>query len=688
MKEYTTEQLRNVALVGHQGAGKTSLVEAMLFSTGAINRLGSVQEGTTVADWDEEEKERQLSINTSVVPCEVNNVKVNLLDTPGFADFLGEVKGALHIADSVAVVIDAVSGVEVGTELTWEYAEEYGLPRVVVINKMDRDNARWDRALENLSARFPDFRFVPVQLPIGEELSFKGIVDLLSGKAFMGDGKNAEDAPADMADAIEEARLELIEAAAEADEELMEKYFEEETLSPEEIIKGLRAAVMEGTSIPVFVTASTANVGVTPLLKHLAQLMPDPNQREFELSDGTVVSAESDHPATAYVFRTTADKFVGTLSYFRVLTGTMQSDTRYQNVNKDEQERFGSLLVMQGSEQNDVENLHAGDIGAVAKLGDTTTGDTLVAEGDLYLPRPTYSAPIFAVAVTPRSQSDATKMGSVLTSLTNSDLTLRWHQEPSTNQTILEGNGDVHISVAIKKAEALGVNLDTAVPKVPYRETVTRSAESQHRHKKQTGGAGQFAEVHLRITPRPRDGEVEDELEFVNEVVGGAISQSFMPSIEKGIRAVMQDGVVAGYPVVRVECAVYDGKEHPVDSKDIAFQVAGREVFKKAFMSAGPVILEPIMNVKIIVPDENMGDIMGDLSTRRGRVQGSESELGKSIITATAPLAEMQRYVNDLRSMTGGRGIFEMEFSHYDVVPSHLAQEIVAKHQAELEEEA
>ena len=688
MKEYQTERLRNVALVGHQSAGKTSLAEAMLFNTGAINRMGSVMDGTTVSDYDEDEKARGLSLSTSVVPCEFNDHKLNVLDTPGYTDFAGEVIGAVRVADSVLVVVDAVAGVEVGTELAWGYADRYNLPRFVVLNKMDRENARFEAAMENLRTYFPGVKFLPVQIPVGAQHDFAGVIDLLTMKMHSGAGDPPTDIPADLAEAAQEARLEVLESAAENDEALLDKYLEESDLGDAEIRRGLRLGIADGSIVPVYVAASTANVGIKPLMEAIIAFMPNPAEGAAIVAEGAAgeetLQASDSAPLAAYVFKTEADRFVGTLTYVRVFSGVLSSDTRYYNANKQAEERFGTLNVMRGNEQLPVPHLHAGDIGAVAKLGKTSTGDTICDRSHtLQIVPPEYPNPVYAVAVHPRSQADATKMGSVLTTICDSDPTLQWRFEASTRQTILEGMGDVHIQVSIKRAERFGVNLDTSVPKVPYRETITKVASAQYRHKKQTGGAGQFGEVHLRVEPL----ESGVGFEFGNEVVGGAISAGYVASTEKGVRQVLEQGVIAGYPVVDLKAVVYDGKEHPVDSKDIAFQIAGREAFKLAFSQAGPVLLEPIMKLRVVVPESYMGDVLSDLNTRRARVQGMDTEGNKSTVTALVPLAEMQRYANDLRSITQGRGVYAMEFDHYDRVPSHLQQEVVEAAKREREEE-
>jgi elongation factor G len=687
MKDYATGQLRNVVLLGHGSAGKTSLAEAMLFTSGAVNRMGGVEDGTTVADFDEEEIRRHISLNLALVPVEWNGCKINVLDTPGYTDFVGEVKSAVRVADLALILVDAVSGVEVGTELVWNFAEEQGLPRMVVVNKMNRESASLNRTLEALREAF-DHNFVPVQLPIGAEANFAGVVNLAKMEALMGSDGKATEAPADMTSQAEEARISLIEAAAEADDELIMKYLEGEQLTEEEIQTGLRAAVLKGTAIPVLVTAATANVGTQALLDTLVAYAPSPTDRGPVIAQGSAGEEQIEPnelaPLAALVFKTAADPYVGKLTYFRVYGGLVESDSRVYNGRAREEERLGQLYVMRGKEQLPVPHLRTGDIGTVAKLTHTLTGDTLGDKGHpVALPGPVFPSSLFAVAVNPTSKADQAKLGPTLTRICEEDPTLRWHQEPSTRQTILEGMGEAHVDIAVRRMEnRFGVGVETSIPKVPYRETITRIEADQYRHKKQTGGAGQFAEVHMRLEPLPRDTGFEYEW----EVFGGAISRAYESSIQKGLRQVMEQGPIAGYPVVDVKAVVYDGKEHPVDSKDIAFQVAGREVFKKVMLEAGPVLLEPIHSVTITVPEEYTGDIIGDLNTKRARVQGMDQRGGKSVITALVPLAEMQRYATDLRSLTQGRGIFSMELDHYADVPAHLAQSIIEAHQREKEQ--
>jgi elongation factor G len=690
MKDYTTEQIRNVALAGHQGSGKTSLIEALLFTTSAITRMGKIAEGTTVSDFDEDERSRQLSINTTLIPLEFQDCKINLLDTPGYPDFQGEVKNAIRVCDCVLVAVDAVAGPEVGTELAWQVADEFNQPIIVVVNKINRENANFARTLEALHVRFPAYKFIPVLLPIGEGADFKGVINVLTQKAYYGTGADRSEPPAGMVEEITAAHLKLVEAAAEATEELIAKYFDGQELTFEEIRDGMRLAARDADlkTVPVFVAAGELNTATVPLLEALTVYVSPPSQRRIALANqpGEEVQylnrpQSDDKPLAAFVFKTTSDKYTGTLNYFRIFSGKMESGKTYYNTERKGDERFGQLLVIRGKEQSPVQVLHAGDIGAVAKLANTGTGDTIATrEAPYVIRKPVYPDPVYSVALDPKTQADSAKMGVALNQLVAADPTLRWRQDAETKQIVLEGMGDIHIGVALSRAEHLGVGLLSKVPKVPYRETITKSGKAMHRHKKQSGGAGQFAEVHLRLDPSERG----TGFAFNDETVGGVISGSFIPSIEKGIRQVLESGVLAGYTIVDVNASVYDGKMHPVDSKDIAFQTAGREAFREAFLNSNPVLLEPIMEIRVVVPDDSMGDIIGDFTSRRGRVLGMDTENGRSVVTVLVPLAEIQRYSNDLRSMTGGRGVYTMKFDHYNPVPTNVAQPIIDSHKTEL----
>ncbi len=677
--EYRTNQLRNVVLLSHGSAGKTSLVEAMLFNTGAIARMGKVEEGTTVSDYDEEEIRRRISLSLSVIPCEWKGHKINVLDTPGYADFVGEVKEAVRVVEGAIVLLDAASGVEVGTERVWKYADEYNLPRLILINKMDRENANFEHCLEDLDRGF-EANFVPLQIPIGKESDFRGVIDLVNYRAYLGEEAKEGDIPAELQDMAEGYRTRLVEAAVESEDELIMKYLEGEELSEEEIKRGLAAGVKSGAIVPVLCGSATQNIGIRPLMDAIVEYLPSP--AEVEITAQNLATKEEERleanelaPLAALAFKTMADPYVGKLTYFRVYGGMLESDSRVFNSTKGAEERIGQLYFACGKEQKPVDRVRAGDIGVVTKLSATSTGDTLCDEGHPLLLSPIeFPKPTFSVAVTPKTKADMDKLSSALSRLVEEDPTLEVSREPSTGETLLSGMGEAHIDAAVRRLKRkFGVEVTTSMPKVPYRETITKVASAQYRHKKQTGGAGQFAEVHLRVEPLARG----EGFDYVNEVKYGHISDAFIPSIEKGIKQVLKRGVIAGYPVTDIRAVVYDGKEHPVDSKDIAFQIAGREAFKLAVQKADPVLLEPIMNVTIVVPEEFLGDILGDLNTRRARVQGMEQRGGKGIITAQVPLAEMQRYATSLRSITQGRGSYTMELFRYEKVPDHLAQEII-----------
>ena len=688
MKEYTTEVLRNIALVSHGGAGKTMLTEAVLHVTGMTTRLGKIEDGTTVSDSDEEEIRRKISLYTSVLPVEARDHKINLLDSPGYTDFVGEAISALSVADGALILLDAVAGVEVGTELAWRYSDEFRLPRLVVINKLDRENASFEKAYASLEeyVRGAGKRLVQLQLPIGEKHAFAGVVDLITMKAYLGAGGTATDIPQELQERAKQAHGVLVEAAAEGEDTLLEKYLEAGSLSDQELIRGLRDVVYNGTFVPVVCAAGAHELGIWPLVNAAIDLLPSPAAAPARLAKGKEgdepLPATDAGPLAAYVWKTTADPFVGRLTYFRVVSGVVQADARVWNQTKGSEERLSGLHLQRGKEQTPIKAVHAGDIAVVSKLSVTATGDTFCDKGHpVTLPKPTYPAALYRVAIGPKTQADAAKISPTLTRLCEEDMTLSWHNEKATGQTILQGMGDQHIDVAIRRAEVkFQVGLLTFEPRVPYREGITRKASAQYRHKKQSGGAGQFGEVHLRIEPYS-----EADFEFTDELVGMNLSKSYLPPIEKGIRSTMEHGAFAGYPMSNVRVIVYDGKEHPVDSKPVAFEIAGREAFKLAVHDAGPVLFEPIMNARVVVPDANMGDVMSDLNSRRGRVQGTESERGNTTIIAHVPLAEMLRYTSQLRSITGGRGYFTMELDRYEIVPAHIAGTIVEAHRKETE---
>jgi elongation factor G len=680
MKEYQTGQIRNIALISHNGAGKTMLVERLLFKTGAITRMGSVTNGTAHLDFEDEEVSRNSSISTAIAPIEWKNLKLNILDTPGFLDFIGEVNCALKVADSAVALVEAVAGVEVGTEAVWAAAVAYNRPRMIVVNKMDRENVRVNRVLDSIRNNL-DGNFVNFQLPIGEGPSFKGIVDLLTMDARLGEKDDRAPIPAELADAAEEARMALVEAAAEGEDSLIEKYLEGEELTAEEITRGLKGAIISGNVIPVLFCAGEPGIGVDALLDAFADLLPAPNELgPFEATNakGEVVELEvSDtSPLAAFIFKTREDNF-GKTSFLRLFGGSLSSDSRVWDANNDSEVRVGTLQITSGKDVSPIQRLHSGDIGTVVKLGDCATNDTLGDRGRALRVKPIIQPdPIASVSIHPVSQSDVAKLSQSLNRLVAEDPTLRWHTETATHQTIMSGMGMAHLDIAVQKAQSkFGVHMRTTTPKVPYRETITKSADADYTHKKQTGGAGQYARVALRVEP------VEETrgFEFASEIFGGAVSAPFVSATEKGCRQALENGVLAGFPVVGVRTVIYDGKMHPVDSKEIAFQTAGREGFKQAVMRAGPVLLEPIYEVTVTVPADNMGDILGDMNSRRARVLGMDQEGNKSVVRAEVPLAEMQTYAADLRSITQGRGVFSMKFMQYGRVPGHLLDDLVNK---------
>ncbi|MBP8964403.1 MAG: elongation factor G, partial [Flexilinea sp.] len=626
MKEYSTDSIRNIALVSHSSAGKTMMTEAFLHFTGATTRLGKIEDGTTVSDFDDEEKRRTISLYSTVIPIEYKDKKINVLDTPGYNDFIGEVVSALSVSDGACVLLDSVSGREVGTEIAWKYVNKFNLPRIVVVNKMNRENADFKKAMASL-ADYTDMRLIQVQIPWGEKLDFRGVIDILTMKAYDGAENKIVDIPAEYMEEAQQLRAALTEAAAESDEELMEKFFESMELSDEEILRGFSKAVKKGDFVPVYCAAGGQEIGVAPILDAFINLMPSPAERKpivvkDKKGNDVEISCDDSGPLVAYVWKTTADPFVGKQTFLRVYSGMLTSDSRIWNGTRSVEERYGNLNIPMGKDNIPVKTVHAGDICSVAKLSETVTGDTFSDKANpLTVPVPEYPHALYRVAVYPKTQADSTKISPTLTRLCEEDMTLSWYNEMATNQTILQGMGDQHIDVAIRRAESkFMVNLLTKEPRVPYQETIVKEASAMYRHKKQSGGSGQFGEVHLKVKPNP-----DAEFEMHNDVFGGAISASYMPAIEKGIRNAMKEGILAGFPIHGIYVSVFDGKEHPVDSKPIAFETAGREAFKLAFADAGPVLEEPIYTVKITVPEEYMGDVMGDLNTRRARILGMET---------------------------------------------------------------
>jgi elongation factor G len=695
MKVYETASIRNVAIVGHGGAGKTSLISAILLDSGAVNRLGRVEDGNTVTDFDPDEVERKISLSTALAHCEWNKLKLNLLDTPGFANFLHEARAGLQVADAALVVVCAVHGVEVQTEKVWGYAEEFSLPRLLVVNRLDRDRASFERALDSIQQSFGRTA-IPIELPIGVEKDFRGVVDLVRMKAYLwqGDEKASfaeQEIPPDLQAAAAAARSALVEMVAEGNDALMEKFFEAGELTQEELATGLRQAVWAGKIFPVLAVSATHNIGVQSLLDQLVELVPAPGDRGpvkgKEPEKGTEISraVSASEPASAFVFKTIADPYAGRISLFRVMSGVFKADTSYYNVNKETTERFGAVNLLQGKATTAVGEIHAGDLASVAKLRETQTGDTLCDKAAPIRYEPlVHPEPVITFAIEPKSRGDEEKISQALQRLTEEDTVLRYHRDQQSKELLLSGNGQLHIEVVVGRLKnKFGVEVLLHPPKVPYRETISATAEAHGRHKKQTGGHGQFADCWVRFEPLPRG----SDFEFVNEVFGGAIPRQYVPAVEKGIQEARLKGFLAGYPMVDFRAAVYDGKDHPVDSSELAFKIAGSLAFKEGMEQARPTLLEPIMNVEIAVPDDNTGDVLGDLNSRRGRTLGMEKKGSLTIIRAQVPMAEMLSYEPALTSMTGGRGSFHMEYSHYEEVPTHLQQKIIAARKAEKEAE-
>ncbi|HEX8859281.1 MAG TPA: elongation factor G-like protein EF-G2 [Actinomycetes bacterium] len=692
MKSYPTDRIRNVLVVGHGGAGKTSLVEALLFATGAINRVGRVEDGTTVTDFEPEENRKHISASLAVAPVEHDGYKVNLLDAPGYADFIGDVRTALPAADAVLFVVSAVDGVETQTEVVWTMAEELGLPRAFFINKLDRERASFQRTLESIQATFGK-GCPPLYLPMGEEHEFGGLVGLLSNRAFQYDagGTRTEgEVPAELAAEAEDLRSQLIETVIQEseDEELMDRYLGGETIAPTDLIPDLEKAVAAGRLFPVLSGAATRGIGSGELLEVLTQAFPSPAGRPpFQATvpgtDRTVErTADPDAPLAAYVFKTLSDPYVGRLNLFRVVSGTFQPDSTVLNSTKGKDERIGHLLVLRGKNQEPVDTLPAGDIGAVAKLADTSTGDTLCAKDDpVVLPAPSMPDPLLPIAIAPKSRGDEEKLSSGLARLDAEDLTLRVERNVETHQTVLWGMGENHIEVTLERLKRkFGVEVNTIPLRLPYKETFKSPAKGLGRHVKQTGGHGQYAIANIEVLPTARG----EGFQYEDKIFGGAIPNQFIPSVEKGVRKAMEDGLVAGYPVVDIKVVLYDGKFHSVDSSDMAFQLAGQLALKEAAASAQLALLEPILEIEVLIPDEYVGDVLGDLSSRRGRVVGTDPVgTGRTLVRATVPEAEVVRYAIDLRSMTRGKGSFARRFSHYEELPSNLATKVAEEAKAE-----
>ena len=696
MKSYNTEWIRNVGIVGHGDTGKTQLVSSLLFTAGMTPRLGKVAEGSTVTDWDEEEIARKISINTGLAfaewqaPGQAEKTKINLLDTPGYSTFLNETKSSLIAADASLIVVDAAAGVQVVTEKVWDYATEYDQPRAFLLNWMDRDLASFDRAFESLQRVFGR-GVVPIQLPIGSERGFRGVVDLITMKALIytpdGDGKaKVEEIPAVLADPAKIAHEALVELVAEGDDALMQEFFDEGTLPVNDLKKGLREAVLAKRIFPVLLSSALHNIGSDAILNFLVEIFPSPAARgkaiahkssdhKGETIERTI--AESD-PVSIFTFKTVADPFAGRITYFKVMSGVLKNDATLNNFNRGSQERFQHVQLMQGKTATAVNDLHAGDIGAVAKLKETTTGETLGDKGGPIFYQPArIPEPSITFAIEPKTRAEEDRIGQAIHKILEEDLALRFARDPQTKEFLLSGAGQQHVEVVVAKLrKRYHVELTLKPPKVPYRETIRGKADAEGKHKKQTGGHGQFVVCRIKMEPLPRGAGFE----FVDDIFGGAIPHNWIPSVEKGIRDSAERGFLAGFPVVDFRVSLYDGKYHDVDSSDMAFKIAGSLAFKECMKQARPALLEPIMHVEVYAPDQYSGDLMGNLSSRRGRISGSDARGGHVVIKAQVPFAEMLSYANELISMTQGRGSYSMEFSHYDFVPGEIADKVIAAH--------
>lgn len=684
MKVYESTDVRNVALVGHGNSGKTTLAAGMLFAAGATNRLTRVDEGNTITDYDDEEVARKITISTSLAALEWKKRKFNVFDTPGYNLFMYDTKVALAAADAALVLVDGVAGVEVQTEKVWEFANSYNLPRAILINRLDRERADFQRTLENVQEAFGR-NCVPVQLPIGKEREFKGIVDLVTMKAWAytpeGNGKGTEiPIPADMADGAKAAHEALIEMIAEGKDELMEEFFANGTLPAEHISSGLHDAIKEDRLFPVLCGSAYLNIGTDLLLDFLFEFIPNPTEHpalKAMVGDHEEERAISDNNhVTAYVFKTVADPFAGRLSFFKVCSGVLKNDANLVCIRSRSAERLAHLSVPFGKTPQPVTELHAGDIGVVAKLKDVLTGDTLCEKGDsIAFPKVDIPEPSIAYAIAAKSRNDEDRMGNAVSRILEEDAGLRFYRDPQTKEFLLAGSGGQHVEIIVSRLKKrYNVEVELRAPKIPYRETIRGHADVHGRHKKQTGGHGQFGDCKIRMMPLERGAKFE----FVNEIFGGAIPRQFVPAVEKGILEAAEKGYLAGYPVVDFKVVLYDGSYHDVDSSEMAFKLAGRKAFKLAMEQAKPALLEPIMKVEVVAPVEYAGDLMGDMNGRRGRISGMDTKSGTQIIRATVPMSEMLTYQNDLTSMTQGRASFSLEFSHYDYVPQQQADKIIA----------
>lgn len=665
------DKIRNVALISHGGSGKTSISEALLYNAKVVTRIGNIQDGNTVSDYEPEEVKRAGSIQTALTPCPWRDHKINFLDTPGYDDFVGEVISALRVVDGAVIVVAAPSGVEVGTERAWNRCEEFGLPCIFLVNKMDRENADFQRSLDSIQSQFGR-KCVPFQIPIGSEQSFKGVVNLLSPP---------DQVPDEMVDQVKDARERLIEAVAESDDDLTIKFLDGEELSQEEIISGARKGILSGDIVPILAGSATMNLGMEELLDAVVDYLPSPLEglpaRASNPTTGDVeeVKPDADGPLAAFVFKTTADPFVGKLSVFRVYRGTLRSNSEVWNQARNQTERIGQVYELRGKTQEQAQEIGPGDLGAIAKLAATVTGDTLCQrESSIAFDPIEFPVGYYTMAVSPKTKADVDKMSMALARIVEEDPSLNMYRGQDTNETLVSGLGDTHVEVAMERVRRkFGTELELQLPRVPYKETITTVARAEYKHKKQTGGHGQYGHVLLRLEPLERG----QGFEFGQEVVGGSVPREYIPPVEKGVIKTLQEGVVAGYPVVDVKAVLYDGSFHPVDSSGICYEIAGSYAARKGVSEANPLLLEPVMKLTITVPDNFNGDVMGDINSKRGRIMGMNPQGGETVIEAEVPQAELLRYATDLRSLTQGRGSYTVEFDHYEAVPQHITQKIV-----------
>ena len=699
MKEFTSEGLRNISLVGHGGAGKTMLAEALLHAAGATTRFGKVEEGNTVSDYHADEVERQISINTSLLHCEWKNIKLNILDTPGYTDFTGEVKGALRIADIGVIVLKAVEGAEVGTEIVWQYTKEYGNAVLFLVNKLDNENADFDTVVASAKAHF-SHDVTPLQFPVGRGAQFESVVDILRMKLLKfsrdGKGKTTElDIPADLATKAAELHEQLVEQVAETDETLMNTFFEKGGLTDEELRKGLQRGIRQRKIFPLLCTAGTQGMGIVPMLDLLADYYPSPADMpvtaaipagDANAAPSVPVKCDPAAQPLLFVFKTVSEAHVGELSFFKVFSGMVTPGLDMVNNANNKSERLAQLFLMNGKERKEINRLCAGDIGAVVKLKDTHTNNTLGSKSfPVRIPPITFPEPVISMAIVAKAKGDEDKIATGLHSLHEEDPTFVMTVDSELHQTLISGQGELHLGIVIKRLKSkYGVDVDMVEPKIPYRETIRgRANEIEYKHKKQTGGRGQYGHVWIKMEPLPRG----SGFEFEDAIVGGVVPGRFVPAVEKGVVEAMSGGVIAGCKVVDVKVTLFDGSYHDVDSDEHSFKIAGRMAFKKAFKEAKPVLLEPIYEIEVTVPEDYMGDVMGDISSRRGKILGMDSAGANQIIKALVPLKELFRYSTNLRSMTQGRGIHKQKFDHYEEMPREVADKIVAEHAKQKVEE-